>query len=116
MFRTPFLSPFYSRETEKLPDDLQELQKSLARLQSMVDGVYRYVDDVVEGRCKPDATIGRFVAEAIAALPQLGPDALEALFASSVQDVLMVMYLSGLVRAQLALADRLNSHNIALAG
>ena len=72
------------------------------------------MDDVIEGRAKPDQALGRFLADTLHALPHLGAGELQQLFSGSVQDVLMVMYLGSLVRAQLALADRLSSHTITL--
>ena len=52
------------------------------------------------------------VADALAALPPLPPADLEAMAAASAQDALLVLYLSKLLEAQVALADRLGTASL----
>jgi translation initiation factor 3 subunit F len=47
-------------------------------------------------------------------VPHLQPEAFDALFNESVQDVLLVTYLSNLVRAQVALAEKLGTSQLPL--
>ncbi|KAL0303829.1 UNVERIFIED_CONTAM: Eukaryotic translation initiation factor 3 subunit F [Sesamum radiatum] len=44
---------------DKLPSDLEGMEASMERLLALIDDVYKYVDDVVEGRVAPDNKIGR---------------------------------------------------------
>jgi translation initiation factor 3 subunit F len=92
-----------------LPADLAGLEASVQRLHAMLEVAHAYVDGVVEGRLKANNSIGRFLADTVAAVPRMSRDAFDKLFNDSVQDVLLVMYLSNLTRTQLALAERLNT-------
>eukprot|EP00249_Psilotum_nudum_P006760 c20034_g1_i1 orf=337-1191(-) len=94
---------------DKLPNDLEAMESSLSRLHNMIDTVFRYVDDVVEGRALPDNTIGRYLADTVASIPKIAPDAFDKLFNDSVQDLLLVIYLANLTRMQLSLAEKLNT-------
>jgi len=94
---------------DKLPDDLETMEASMLRLQNMVNSVFKYVEDVVGGRVPPDNTIGRYLADTVGSIPKIAPDAFDKLFNDSVQDLLLVLYLANLTRAQLSLASGLNS-------
>ena len=117
---------------QPLPNDLAGLDASVQRLHAMLELAHGYADGVVEGRLKANNAIGRFLADTVAAVPRLSREAFDKLFNDSVQDVLLVMYLSNLTRtcvpiygcclhvlnacaihsasrSQLALAERLNT-------
>ncbi|EFJ10683.1 hypothetical protein SELMODRAFT_79764 [Selaginella moellendorffii] len=94
---------------DKLPNDLQGLESSMQRLQNMIDTVFKYVDDVVEGRIPPDNTVGRYLADTLSMVPKISPDTFSKLFNDSMQDLLLVVYLANLTRTQLALAEKLNT-------
>lgn len=94
---------------EKLPDDLEALETSMLRLQNMIDTVFKYVEDVIEGRTPPDNVVGRYLADTLASIPKISPDVFDKLFNDSIQDLLLVLYLANLTRTQLSLAKKLNS-------
>lgn len=94
---------------EKLPDDLEALETSMLRLQNMIDTVFKYVEDVIEGRTAPDNVVGRYLADTLASIPKISPDVFDKLFNDSIQDLLLVLYLANLTRTQLSLAKKLNS-------
>uniref|UniRef100_M1CNR2 Eukaryotic translation initiation factor 3f, eif3f n=1 Tax=Solanum tuberosum TaxID=4113 RepID=M1CNR2_SOLTU len=58
---------------EKLPSDLEGMEASMQRLLALIDDIYKYVDDVVEGRVPQDNKIGRFISDTVASLPKLSP-------------------------------------------
>jgi len=88
--------------------DLQTLESSLAKVQQMLDTVSDYVSRVVEQNGPlPEGNIGRFLASTVAALPTIEPSSLEKMFTNSLQDLLLVLYLSNLTKTQLALAEKL---------
>jgi translation initiation factor 3 subunit F len=62
-----------------------------------------------EGRRKGDRTVGRFLSDTVDAVPRVTKEELEALYTDNVQDVLLIMYLSSLVRTHVALADKLGT-------
>lgn len=102
-----------STNTDKLPSELDGLESSISRLESMLDTVYNFVDEVVEGRRVGDKTTGRYLADTVNSVPKLTRDNFEKLFNDSIQDVLLVMYLSNMTRTQLALSERLNTNALA---
>lgn len=100
--------------TDKLPTDIEGLQSSFAKLESVLAQTSQYVDDVLAGRRKGDRTIGRFLADTVDAVPLISRPDLETLFNDNVQDVLLVVYLANLVRSHVALADKLGTASIPL--
>ncbi|XP_022765037.1 eukaryotic translation initiation factor 3 subunit F-like [Durio zibethinus] len=94
---------------DKLPNDLEGMEVTMERLLALIDDVYKYVDDVVEGRVPADNSIGRFIADTVASLPKLSPQAFDKLVNDSLQDQLLLLYLSSITRTQLGLAERLNT-------
>ncbi|KAL2558055.1 Eukaryotic translation initiation factor 3 subunit F [Forsythia ovata] len=79
------------------------------RLLALIDDVYKYVDDVVEGRVAPDNDIGQFISETVASIPKLSPHTFDKLVNDSLQDQLLLLYLSSITRTQLSLAEKLNT-------
>ncbi|KAI5665682.1 hypothetical protein M9H77_15535 [Catharanthus roseus] len=94
---------------DKLPSDLEGMEASMERLLALIDDVYKYVDDVVEGHVAPDNSIGRFIADTVASIPKLPPQAFDKLVNDSLQDQLLLLYLSSITRTQLTLAEKLNT-------
>uniref|UniRef100_A0A7N0TH37 Eukaryotic translation initiation factor 3 subunit F n=1 Tax=Kalanchoe fedtschenkoi TaxID=63787 RepID=A0A7N0TH37_KALFE len=94
---------------DKLPNDLEGMEASMERLLALIDDIYKYVDDVVEGRVTPNNEIGRAISDAIASLPKLSPSAFDKLVNDSLQDQLLLVYLSSITRTQLSLAEKLNT-------
>ncbi|KAL5568518.1 hypothetical protein UlMin_025093 [Ulmus minor] len=94
---------------DKIPTDLEGMEASMERLLALIDDVYKYVDNVVEGQIIPDNSIGRFISDTIASLPKLSPSAFDKLVNDSLQDQLLLLYLSSITRTQLGLAEKLNT-------
>jgi len=89
--------------------DFEGLELSVSRLEEMLETVAKYVSSVVDGKTKGDPEIGRAISAALAAVPLVDGVAFEKMFASNMQDLLMIMYLSNMTRAQLGLADKINA-------
>ncbi|KAK4403363.1 Eukaryotic translation initiation factor 3 subunit F [Sesamum angolense] len=94
---------------DKLPNDIEGMEASMGRLLALIDDVYKYVDDVVEDRVARDSKIGRFISDTIASLPKLSPHAFNMLVNDSIQDQLLLLYLSSITRTQLSVAEKLNT-------
>uniref|UniRef100_A0A5B6ZD58 Eukaryotic translation initiation factor 3 subunit F n=1 Tax=Davidia involucrata TaxID=16924 RepID=A0A5B6ZD58_DAVIN len=94
---------------DKLPNDLEGMEASMERLLALIDDVYKYVDDVVEGRVAPDNNIGRFISDTVASIPKLSPPDFDKLVNDGLQDQLLLLYLSSITRTQLSLAEKLNT-------
>ncbi|XP_057548446.1 eukaryotic translation initiation factor 3 subunit F-like [Amaranthus tricolor] len=98
-----------STVADKIPSELEGMESTLERLLTLIDDVYKYVDDVVEGRVAADSKIGRFLADAVSSLPKLSSSAFDKLVNDSLQDQLLLVYLSSITRTQLSLAEKLNT-------
>ncbi|CAI9774892.1 unnamed protein product [Fraxinus pennsylvanica] len=94
---------------DKIPNDLEGMEASMERLLALIDEVYKYVDDVVEGHVAPDNKIGQFISDTVASIPNLSPHTLDKLVNDSLQDQLLLLYLSSITRTQLSLAEKLNT-------
>lgn len=99
-----------STKGEKKEDDnAAALQVSMEQLFELLDSTLSYVDAVVEGKIQPDAEKGRQIADTLATVPRVRPEIFDKLFHNSLQDLLMVTYLSNITRTQLEIADKLNA-------
>ena len=85
------------------------LQVSMEKLLELLESASAYVDGVVEGRTPPDAAVGRQIADTLAAVPRIRPEVFDRLFQDSLQDLLMVTYLSNITKTQLTIAEKLNA-------
>jgi len=94
---------------DKIPSDLEGMEASMEHLLALIDDIYKYVDDVVEGRVAPDNKIGKFISDAVGSLPKLPPSDFDKLVNDSLQDHLLMLYLSSITRTQLSLAEKLNT-------
>eukprot|EP00940_MAST-03C_sp_MAST-3C-sp2_P003432 g3432.t1 len=96
------------KSTASSSSDFETLQKATEDLLAVLDNSCSYVDKVVDGTIKPDNMIGQKLAEAVGAIPRVDMSQLEKVFDSSVQDLLMVAYLSNLARSQVSIAEKLS--------
>lgn len=81
------------------------LHQLCQHLIAMLDKVIKYVDDVIEEKCVANPTIGRSIAQLIFSIPKLELNHLEQLINSSYKDLLMVTYLTNLIRTHLKLLN-----------
>lgn len=85
------------------------LQLSMEKLYELLETASTYVDKVVNGQEQPDTIKGRHIADALATVPRIRPEAMDQLFHEALQDLLMVTYLANLTQTQLAIAEKLNA-------
>lgn len=96
-------------ELSTLSSDMDSLETSMSRLLEFLDVTKSYVDDVVAGKRPADLAIGRSIADTLAKVPRIDPAVFDRLFHNSLQDLLMVVYLSNLTHTQLVLAEKIKS-------
>ena len=99
-------------EKKKKDDSSSEnnaLQVSMEKLYELLDRTLSYVDAVVDGTVEADAEKGRQIADTLATVPRVRPEIFDKLFHDSLQDLLMVTYLSNITRTQLEIAEKLNA-------
>ena len=82
---------------------------SMEKLYNLLETASDYVDSVIDGKTSPDAEIGRKVADTLATVPRIRPEVFDKLFNDSLQDLLMVTYLSNITQTQLSIAEKLNA-------
>jgi translation initiation factor 3 subunit F len=87
----------------------EPLLVSMEKLYALLETASEYVDGVVAGTTPPDAEIGRQIADSLDAVPRMSPEGFDTLFNDSLQDLLMVTYLSNITRTQLSIAKKLNA-------
>lgn len=109
-FKNTSTGPVDSRAlATSLTSDIGGLEAAITKLQSVLKTVSDYVDAVVEGRTEPDIAIGRRIADTLASVPRVDPSVFDKMFNDSLQDLLMVVYLSQLTRTQIAIAEKLTT-------
>ena len=74
----------------------------------MMDTVIQYVEAVLDGTQEPDDSIGRALNSLILSLPKMDSDQFEEMLNSNLKDLLMVVYLSQMTKAQLQLNEKLS--------
>ncbi|KAK9723011.1 hypothetical protein K7432_002261 [Basidiobolus ranarum] len=99
------------KSTSSIVSDMDNLERAIVMLQEMLERVVTYVDSVLEGKTPANNTIGRFLMDTVSVVPKIDASSFEKLFNSHLQDLLMVVYLTNMTRAQLSIANSL--HNLA---
>ena len=74
----------------------------------MMDTVIQFVEAVLDGTQEPDNSIGRALNSLILSLPKMDSDQFEEMLNSNLKDLLMVVYLSQMTKAQLQLNEKLS--------
>lgn len=74
----------------------------------MLETCSEYVDKVVDGSISPDDDVGRNISEVLNSVPRIRPEVFDKMFNDSLQDLLMVTYLSNITKTQLTIAEKLN--------
>lgn len=97
------------KNTEENGALAEPLLVSMEKLFSLLETASNYVDSVVEGKVAPDAELGRQIANTLSTVPRIRPEVFDKLFNDSLQDLLMVTYLSNITRTQLSVAEKLNA-------
>ena len=90
-------------------DENTALKLSMEKLLEMFETASTYVDSVLSNKVEPDETIGRDIFESLNSIPRIRPEVFDKMFNDSLQDLLMVTYLSNITKTQLSIAEKLNA-------
>lgn len=71
----------------------------------MLERVIQYVEEVRAGKRQADPNVGRAIAQLLFSIPKLNPEHLESLLNSSYKDLLMITYLTNLIRTHVKLLN-----------
>ena len=89
-------------------NNIKTLERSITRLLSMLERVSAYVNEATSNPDKRDSSVGYLIESALSSVPRINPAQFDKMFNNSLQDMLMITYLTNLMRAQLAIADKLS--------
>ena len=87
----------------------EQLYRAVGRLMDAIQVCHAYVQAVREGKIEGDAELATAIHAALNVIPTVDPASFQTLFASHVQDLLMIVYLAGLTKTQLLMADQVNA-------
>ncbi|XP_055385993.1 eukaryotic translation initiation factor 3 subunit F-1 [Condylostylus longicornis] len=87
--------------------DLSQIAEATDKLQSLLDQILTYVDDVVNDKQQPDNAVGRAILDLIHSVPNMSHEQFTQMFNSNIKDLLMVVTLSQLIKTQLQLNEKL---------
>ena len=92
-----------------LPGENEAVVSAVERLLGSIDEITAYVDDVVSGKKQGSPTVGLALYDALSALQSYKQEELSAQLQGKVQDLLMVAYLSSIMKTQLKISDKLHA-------
>lgn len=92
-----------------LPQNLDQIDEAAGKMEQDISKVLSYVEDVLSGKRPADAEIGRYLLEMTNSVPQMDSTEIDNLLTSHMNDLLMVTYLSNLIKTQLHLNEKLTT-------
>jgi len=98
-----------AKRITQLQDDLQSLYENHDHLKKMLETVSDYVQKVASGQQVPNPTLGRALAKVFTSVPKVDAELCEETMNSSLRDLLMLTYLSNLVKTQLQINEKIHN-------
>ena len=87
----------------------EAMEKTIRKLVDSVKRVADYLEHVSKGERSPDPRVIQLLQSALATVPTIQTSASDKFFNGQLQDVMSIVYLANLVRAQLTLAEKLQA-------
>lgn len=81
--------------------DLAQVAEASGKLETLLEQVLAYVEDVLANKQAPDNAVGRSLLDLIHSVPHMSTDQFAQMFNSNIKDLLMVVTLSQLIKTQL---------------
>lgn len=98
-----------TRDSAKDMASLDGLQGGLKELLGLSRRIQQYVRAVQSGKVQGHLAVGRGLTTALCSEPVIDVEAVENLCNASLQDALMVVYLSNLTRTQISIAEKISA-------
>jgi translation initiation factor 3 subunit F len=92
-----------------VPTDRAAVGNAVEHLLKTLDELSTYVDDVVSGKVAPNAALGVELSHALSSLQTYKKEELSATLQNKMQDMLMIAYLSTLMKTQLKISEKLHA-------
>jgi hypothetical protein len=86
---------------------IEPLKQSVDEITAQLTVLQEYVQDVIDGKRKPNASTGRLLTDFFHSIPRADSEVFEKMLNSNVNDLLMVLYLSQLANVELSLNEKL---------
>mmetsp|Transcript_12048 Transcript_12048/g.13198 ORF Transcript_12048/g.13198 Transcript_12048/m.13198 type:complete len:300 (+) Transcript_12048:196-1095(+) len=93
---------------QNIPANMDSLETALENITKALTVCETYIDDVLQKKKEPNYAFARLVSEALSTTNLFNLSNFEAVFNDNLQDILMVIYLSNLIKAQILLTEKLN--------
>lgn len=90
-------------------NNIDGFEGGLKELLELFRRIQKYVRAILADKVEGDSAVGRGLTTTLCAEPVIDMEAVENLCQSSLQDALMVVYLSNLTKTQIAIAERINT-------
>nr|CAB3241641.1 eukaryotic translation initiation factor 3 subunit F-like [Phallusia mammillata] len=90
-----------------LPTEFENVIEATGQLSTILESVLKYVNDVLSGAIPMDSKVGRFLMDLVYTVPHMEEDEFDAMLNNNINDVLMVQYLTNIVKSQVALNEKL---------
>lgn len=92
-----------------LPSEGESVEMAVEKLLSSIDELQVYVDEVVAGKREGSPQVGLALFDALSSLQAYKQEDLSARLRNKVQDLLMVAYLSSIMKTQLKISDKIHA-------
>merc|ERR1712168_974990 len=100
-------SKFNRQRIVEPTSDLQQISEATCSMESALDILISYVEDVLSGKLPADNYIGRELTKIVNRVPKMSAHDFEEMLNTNMKDLLMVMYLSQLTKVNVGLNEKL---------
>ncbi|KAK4320022.1 hypothetical protein Pmani_009091 [Petrolisthes manimaculis] len=87
--------------------DLHQIFEATQNMETTLDALISYVDDVLSGKVTADNYIGRELTKMVNQVPKMSAHEFEEMLNTNMKDLLMVIYLSQLTKVNVSLNEKL---------
>ncbi len=92
-----------------VPDSSTSVKASLEQLLNVIEKLDSYVTGVVENKRDPIAEVGMSLSDVLGSMEAVSKESIEETYRDRLHEMLMVSYLSSLTKAQLQIADKIDT-------
>ncbi|CAC5421639.1 eukaryotic translation initiation factor 3 subunit F-like [Mytilus californianus] len=96
------------KRTVQMVSDLTQVSRACSSLKDKLAITQEYIEDILANKIPADSNVGRFLMDLMDSVPQIDKDEFDTMLNASMKDLLMVVYLANLTKAQLALNEKLH--------
>ncbi|CAL4162847.1 unnamed protein product, partial [Meganyctiphanes norvegica] len=100
-------SKFIRQRTVEPASDLHQIAEASASMETTLEALITYVEDVLSGKVAADSYIGRELTKMVKQVPKMSHHDFEEMLNTNMKDLLMVIYLSQLTKVNVSLNEKL---------